>query len=379
MKKEKSIRISQSVITGLLSVLFLLASSFGFYPFNANAATDATLQFDQSSVSANAGDTVTLIARVNPGTNEVGAAELDVTFNPTILRLDSITRSSAFNTTLSGPTIDNDGSGNTDGNGSIDAGLLTSPPTYITTTADIATFVFTSLAAATNSPVGIAVTSDASSHGEYVVSTRTGATVTVIDVEADSTPPTTPANLTGVANSSSKITLLWEASSGPNLVGYRIYRNNSVIATASSLSYADTGLSQSNTYNYGVSAYDSYSNESAQAAVSVKTEKKSSNSGGSSNKKKSSSDKYTISNSSSSILWGGIITQSGKKFSRNKPVALYFSKFGGGYYPPKIVQTDQYGRFSLTAKIYKPRGTYKWYAINLATGARSNVKSYKIK
>lgn len=161
---------------------------------NVKAAVDAALFFDKADVpsatTVNVGGTVTLVAQINPGTNNVGAAAINVTFNPAVLRLDSITRSAAFNTTLLGPTIDNTGTGDTDGNGSIEVGLLTNPATYVTVNpSDIATFVFTALSSATNSPVSFAVNSDASASGAYVVATRTGTQVTVTD-EGGTTPPT---------------------------------------------------------------------------------------------------------------------------------------------------------------------------------------------
>lgn len=180
----------KKIISGATSLAVFMSVLFSVSPLSVNAATDAALFFDQSTVSVAVGGTVTLVARVNPGTNEVGAAELDVTFNPTVLRLDSITRSSAFNITLAGPTIDNVGTGDTDGTGSIDVGLLTSPATYVTTNpTDIATYSFTVLSTAINSPVSFASTSDASAHGSYVVATRTGALVSVSD-PSDLTAPT---------------------------------------------------------------------------------------------------------------------------------------------------------------------------------------------
>ncbi|HAI73820.1 MAG TPA: hypothetical protein DCS28_03975, partial [Candidatus Moranbacteria bacterium] len=197
---------------------------------------------------------------------------------------------------------------------------------------------------------------------------------------ADNAAPTVPSNLVGSASSSSQINLSWGASSDLNLAGYRIYRDGSAISTTSGLTFSNTGLSQSNTYNYWVTAYDSYGNESNRATVSVRTNASSSSSSSSSSKKKKkSSSKYKISNSISSVPWGGVITQSGKKFTKNGSVALYFSKPGGGYYSPKIVRTDAKGNFSLSARIYKPRGTYKWYAVNLATGKKTGTKSYKVR
>ena len=135
---------------------------------------NATLFFDQSEISASVGQTIDLVAKINPGTNEVSAVELDITFDPTILRLDSVTRSSSFNTILSGPTINN-----TAGTGSFDVGLITEPPTYITETSDIATFSFTTLAAATNSPISFATTSNAAAQGEYVTFLRENSNITI--------------------------------------------------------------------------------------------------------------------------------------------------------------------------------------------------------
>ena len=195
---------------------------------------------------------------------------------------------------------------------------------------------------------------------------------------SDMDAPTVPDSLSGSAGSSSKISLSWTASTDPNLVGYKIYRNGNPIATTISTSYTDSGLKQSNTYNYTVTAYDSYGNESAAAAVSVKTQKSSSSSSSSSSKKKSSGSRK-LGNYPKEVKFGGILIQYGKKFSKNSQVALYFQKSGGGYYPPKIVNTDKEGNFSISYPAFKPRGTYSWYAVNLKTGTKSKTMKYKIK
>jgi len=153
--------------------LIMLAIISLLYAHTSKATVDGSLQFDQTSVSVDVEDTFDLIVQVDPGTNEVTAASLDISFDPDVLQLDSITRSSAFDTTLSGPTIDNDL-----GTGAIDVGSLSDP---ITTTSDVATFSFTALSAATDSAVSIDSSSDAAAGGEYIVATRTGATVTIND------------------------------------------------------------------------------------------------------------------------------------------------------------------------------------------------------
>lgn len=95
-------------------------------------------------------------------------------------------------------------------------------------------------------------------------------------------------------------------------------------------------------------------------------------------KKKKSSPKYTIS-SVSSVPYGGVLVQSGKKFAKNGNVAVYQSRLNGTYYPPKIVRASATGSFSMATKIYKARGKYSWYAVNMATGAKSKIKTYKVK
>lgn len=87
-----------------------------------------------------------------------------------------------------------------------------------------------------------------------------GGSVDVIDNIA----PSIPSGLTVIAVSSSRIDLSW-ASSTDNIVviGYKIYRDNSQIATTTLTSYQNTGLNQATTYTYAVAAYDAAGNTSA--------------------------------------------------------------------------------------------------------------------
>ena len=94
----------------------------------------------------------------------------------------------------------------------------------------------------------------------------------------DTTPPTVPAGLTGIAASQTQVQLTWTAStdSGTGVAGYRIFRGNSAtaLATVTGTTYSDTGLTPSTNYSYVVRAFDNASpaNESASsAAASVTT------------------------------------------------------------------------------------------------------------
>jgi YD repeat-containing protein len=80
----------------------------------------------------------------------------------------------------------------------------------------------------------------------------------------DTTPPTAPSNLTATAVSSTQINLAWTASSdNVGVTGYRVERctgagcsTYSQIATSTTTSYYNTGLSLATSYSYRVRAVD---------------------------------------------------------------------------------------------------------------------------
>jgi chitodextrinase len=92
--------------------------------------------------------------------------------------------------------------------------------------------------------------------------TATSADVTVT-VANDTIPPAAPANLTAAASSSSQIDLSWSAATdNVAVVGYRVSRNGTVIATTTATSYKDAGLAAQTTYTYTVAALDAANNVS---------------------------------------------------------------------------------------------------------------------
>ena len=92
-------------------------------------------------------------------------------------------------------------------------------------------------------------------------------------VAPDTTPPSTPTNLTATAVSSSQINLSWTASTdNVGVQGYKVYRNGVHIATVTSgTSYSDTGLSASTTYYYTVSAFDAGNTSTQSNSASATT------------------------------------------------------------------------------------------------------------
>ncbi len=101
---------------------------------------------------------------------------------------------------------------------------------------------------------------------------KTSSVVNVTVNNPDTTAPSAPTGLMAKVISTSEIDLSWNASTdNVGVTGYNIYRNNQLIKTQNTLALADTGLTASTTYAYGVSAIDAAGNESAKTTVSAKT------------------------------------------------------------------------------------------------------------
>ncbi len=91
-------------------------------------------------------------------------------------------------------------------------------------------------------------------------------------VVPDTQAPTVPANTAAVANTETKVTVSWAASTdNVGVTGYNVYRNGTKIGTVSTLSYVDTTVSAKTTYSYTVSAFDASDNASSQSSTASVT------------------------------------------------------------------------------------------------------------
>ena len=81
---------------------------------------------------------------------------------------------------------------------------------------------------------------------------------------SDTTPPTTPGNVSATPVSGSQINVAWSASTdNVGVTGYKVMRNGSLAgSTTTALTYSDTGLAASTTYSYTVEAVDAAGNVS---------------------------------------------------------------------------------------------------------------------
>ena len=134
-------------------------------------------------------------------------------------------------------------------------------------------------------------------------------------------------------------------------------------------------------YNVGVTATDitgktatSYATltigTGSSTVTNTVTNTSSDDGGHSSSKKKSTVAKRTLKNSRNIVSRGMILTQSGKNFSKNARILLYFQSGKKGYYAPKAVVADSKGRFAVSYKVNKPAGVYNWYAEDTKTGKK---------
>lgn len=91
-------------------------------------------------------------------------------------------------------------------------------------------------------------------------------------VGADTTAPSIPQNLTATPVATTQIDLAWgESSDNIEVSGYNVWRDDALLATTSTTTYSDTGLSASTTYTYYVTAFDPSFNYSASSSVATAT------------------------------------------------------------------------------------------------------------
>ncbi|GIJ50406.1 hypothetical protein Val02_72920 [Virgisporangium aliadipatigenens] len=89
----------------------------------------------------------------------------------------------------------------------------------------------------------------------------------------DTTAPSAPTGLASPAQTSTSISLSWNAATdNVGVTGYRVLRGGTQVATTSTPSYVDTGLTAGTSYTYAVQAVDAAGNASpASTPLSVST------------------------------------------------------------------------------------------------------------
>jgi hypothetical protein len=107
--------------------------------------------------------------------------------------------------------------------------------------------------------------------GATPANVTTSASVSVV---VDNSPPTAPTSLRMTGNTLNSIALAWNASTdNVGVANYKLSRNGALIATLPSgtLTYNDTGLTNTTSYNYNLVATDAANNSSAAATLTAAT------------------------------------------------------------------------------------------------------------
>lgn len=84
--------------------------------------------------------------------------------------------------------------------------------------------------------------------------------------------PTIPSNLAVSGLTVSGLTLTWNASQdNVGVMGYRVYRDETLVDTVTTLTFTDAGLASGALHDYDVIAFDAAGNQSAPASITVTT------------------------------------------------------------------------------------------------------------
>lgn len=157
----------------------------------------------------------------------------------------------------------------------------------------------------------------------------------------DTAPPSVPQGLKSTGKTASSVSLSWTASTdNVGVTGYNIYRNNTLITTATATSFTDTLLNAATTYTYNVSAFDVAGNTSAKStSVSVKTNSAPSNTPVSlslflkgDNKKTVSAATVVLTNLSTNITYTKTTASMGSVYYASIPAGNYKITASADYY-----------------------------------------------
>ncbi|MDP2224882.1 hypothetical protein [Nitrosomonas sp.] len=117
-------------------------------------------------------------------------------------------------------------------------------------------------------PLSVVVTDSDGRAPHHTVISQGNATLVI-----DSTPPSTPANLSGSVNKQGNNVLSWQAATDSlsGIADYPIYRNNELIGYVTGTGYTDNTAVSGVNYEYAVSARDKAGNISSSSSILLST------------------------------------------------------------------------------------------------------------
>jgi hypothetical protein len=210
----------------------------------------------------------TIQAKAYDSFNNVGTStSVSVTLADKTAPTTSITAPSAGSTVRGTVTVNANAADNTGGTGISKVELYVDGVLNSTDTASPYSFAWNSTAA-TNAAHSLTVKAyDGASPANV-------ATSAAVSVTVDNSAPTAPGSLRMTANTLTSISLAWNASTdNVGVTGYKLSRGGTLIATlpAGTLSYNDSGLTNTTSYTYSLVATDGAGNTSAAATLTAVT------------------------------------------------------------------------------------------------------------
>jgi len=210
----------------------------------------------------------TIQAKAYDSFNNVGSTALTtVTLADQTPPTTSITAPTAGSTLSGTTTVNANASDNSGGTGISKVELYVDGVLNSTDTASPYSFSWNTTAA-TNASHNLTVKAyDNASPANVATSAAVGVTI-------DNSAPTAPSSLRMTANTLTSISLAWNASTdNVGVASYKLSRNGTLIATpsGSTLTYNDTGLTNTTSYNYSLVAVDGAGNSSTAATLTAST------------------------------------------------------------------------------------------------------------
>lgn len=249
----KSKRFNVPIMVALMS---LLALTGVYLVYKSHAANDS-LVLTPATANVGLGTNVTVTITENSGTDAVNAVEADLTYDATKLQFVSIDSSSSPFTLQAVST---------GGSGTVKIARATTGTT-VTGAQLVGTVTFTAIGTG-STPVNFAASSALvrASDTVNVLTIMTGATYTI----ADTTAPSTPTGLAAPTKTDTSISLSWTASTdNVGVTSYQILRNGAQVGTSATPGFTDTGLTPNTSYSYTVKALDAAGNASTASTALV--------------------------------------------------------------------------------------------------------------
>lgn len=172
LKKDKIARIVLPAIIFGIAILFIST-----FMFKAQASPASSISLEPATTTVAKDQTFSLDAKINPGTNQVTAVEMHLTFDANKFQISDISPSSVFSSVLQAGQYYNSA-----GTATVIVGIpAANPPRPVVSDSTVATITFRTIGQSGTFPIGFSAETKASALNETgdVIIRRTPAQITI--------------------------------------------------------------------------------------------------------------------------------------------------------------------------------------------------------